>query len=54
MYRIDPPHLIWCLESIEKGEPRNIVKVDAETARWAKVALDRMLELAPAAPVAIG
>ncbi|MEZ6197517.1 MAG: quinolinate synthase NadA [Planctomycetota bacterium] len=46
MYRIDPPHLLWCLESIEAGAPRNIIKVDAETAHWARVALDKMLELA--------
>jgi quinolinate synthase len=46
MYRIDPPHLLWCLESIEEGVPHNIVKVDDETAHWAKVALDKMLELA--------
>lgn len=46
MYRIDPPHLLWALEKLESGEVVNQIKVDAETAKWAKVALDRMLELA--------
>ena len=46
MYRIDPPHLLWVLENLEAGKVVNHIKVDAETSRWAKVALDRMLELA--------
>jgi quinolinate synthase len=46
MYRIDPPHLLWALESLEAGRPVNRVQVPAETAKWAKIALDRMLELA--------
>ncbi len=45
MYRIDPPHLAWCLANLERGTPINRIQVDAETARWARVALDRMLEL---------
>ena len=45
MYRIDPPHLLWALESLEQGKIVNRIEVDDETARWAKVALDRMLEL---------
>lgn len=45
MYRIDPAHLAWCLTNLERGTPVNRIQVDAETARWAKVALDRMLEL---------
>ena len=45
MYRIDPPHLLWCLESLEQGEIVNRIQVDSETARWARVALERMLEL---------
>ena len=45
MYRIDPPHLLWALESLERGEVVNRIRVDEETARWARVALDRMLEL---------
>ena len=46
MYRIDPPHLLWALEGIEAGELRNQIRVDEETSRWAKVALDRMLSMA--------
>ena len=45
MYRIDPPHLAWCLVNLERGSPVNRIQVDPETANWAKVALDRMLEL---------
>jgi len=44
MNRIDLPHLAWSLESIEKGESRNIIKVDEEVAVKAKLALDRMLQ----------
>ncbi len=46
MNRIDLPHLVWCLDQIEKGETQNIIKVDAETAADAKMSLQRMLELA--------
>lgn len=44
MNRIDLPHLAWCLESIENGEPHNVIKVEKDTAINAKKALDRMLE----------
>ncbi|KGP74048.1 quinolinate synthase NadA [Pontibacillus yanchengensis] len=46
MNRIDLPHLAWCLESIENDEPHNVIEVDANIARDAKKALDRMLERA--------
>ena len=46
MYRIDPPHLHWALENLERGEVVNHIKVDAETAEYARIALDRMLALA--------
>lgn len=45
MNRIDLPHLVWCLDQIEKGETHNIIKVDALTAADAKLALQRMLEI---------
>jgi quinolinate synthase len=45
MYRIDLPHLAWALENIERGTPVNIVRVPEETARWARIALERMLEV---------
>jgi quinolinate synthase len=45
MYRISPQHLCWTLESLEAGLVVNRVKVDAETKRWAQMALSRMLEI---------
>ena len=45
MFRISPQHLCWTLESLVAGEVVNRVSVDPETKRWARVALDRMLEL---------
>jgi quinolinate synthase len=45
MFRIDQPHLAWCLESLARGEVVNQIVVDAETAEWARVALERMLSI---------
>jgi len=45
MYRISPQHLCWTLESLVAGQVVNRVSVDPETKRWARVALDRMLEI---------
>ena len=45
MSRIDPMHLAWVLEGIVEGEVRNQITVDADTARWARVALERMLAI---------
>jgi quinolinate synthase len=45
MNRIDLPHLVWALESLVAGEVPNRIIVDAETERFAKIALDRMLSL---------
>ncbi len=45
MYRLDLPHLAWCLENLAQGTPVNRIKVAAETAFWARVALERMLAL---------
>ncbi|MCQ6273544.1 quinolinate synthase NadA [Bacillus sp. V3B] len=44
MNRIDLPHLAWSLDSIEQGDTKNIIKVEAEVAQKAKLALDRMLQ----------
>lgn len=33
------------LKSIDEGKPLNEIKIDAETGKWAKIALERMLEL---------
>jgi quinolinate synthase len=43
MYRIHPAYLAWTVESLAEGRIVNQVKVDEETAAYAKVALDRML-----------
>ncbi|MGQ0847456.1 MAG: quinolinate synthase NadA [Sporichthyaceae bacterium] len=45
MNRIDLPHLTWALESLAAGQVRNVIRVDAEVAHWARVALDQMLAL---------
>jgi quinolinate synthase len=45
MYRIDLAHLCWSLENLAAGTPVNIINVDEDTARWALVALERMLQV---------
>lgn len=45
MNRIDLPHLVWAMESLVAGHIVNVIKVDEETTRYAKVALDQMLAL---------
>ena len=45
MARIDAPHLCWVLEEAVAGRIRNQITVDASTAEWAKVALERMLSI---------
>jgi len=45
MFRIDGAHLAWVLEGLVDGEVRNRIAVDDETAKWARVALERMLEI---------
>jgi quinolinate synthase len=45
MFRIDPPHLAWSLEALAEGRVVNEVEVPEATAREARVALDRMLEI---------
>jgi len=45
MYRIHPAYLCWVLERLAAGEMVNQVQVDEETARWAKIALERMLAI---------
>lgn len=46
MNRIDLPHLLWALESLENGEEVNVIQVDKKTVEEALLALDRMLALA--------
>jgi len=45
MFRIAPENLCWSLENLVDGHVVNHIRVDAETAQWAKVALDRMLAI---------
>ena len=45
MYRISPQHLAWALENLAEGRVVNRVQVRQSVKHWARVALDRMLEL---------
>jgi len=45
MFRIDAPHLAWVLENLVQGNVVNRITVDRDTAKWAKVALERMLAI---------
>ena len=45
MYRISPQHLAWALENLVEGRVVNRIQVRPEVKRWARVALDRMLEI---------
>ena len=48
MYRIHPGYLAWALESLERGEIVNRIVVPEQIAVNARIALERMLSLAPA------
>ncbi len=45
MYRISPQHLAWSLENLVAGRVVNRIQVDDRVKYWARVALDRMLEV---------
>jgi quinolinate synthase len=45
MNRIDLPHLVWAMESLVNGRLENQIVVEEKIAKWAKVALERMLAL---------
>jgi quinolinate synthase len=45
MNRIDLPHFVWAMENLVAGNLVNVIEVDPETEKWAKVALQRMLDL---------
>lgn len=51
MYRIDPPHLLWVLDNLVEGKVVNQITVDAHTRYWARVSLDRMLDITAGQPV---
>jgi quinolinate synthase len=45
MYRISPQHLCWALENLVDGTVVNRIRVADDMKHWARVALDRMLEI---------
>ncbi len=45
MFRISPQHLCWALENLVDGNVVNRIVVDEEVKHWARLALDRMLEI---------
>ncbi|MGB7354555.1 MAG: quinolinate synthase NadA [Acidobacteriaceae bacterium] len=45
MYRISPQHLAWALENLIEGRVVNRIQVREDVKHWARVALDRMLEI---------
>jgi quinolinate synthase len=45
MYRISPQHLAWALENLTEGRVVNRIQVRDDVKYWARVALDRMLEI---------
>jgi quinolinate synthase len=46
MFRVSPNHLLWVLEGLIDGQVHNQIVVPEPTKTWARVSLDRMLELA--------
>jgi len=46
MFRIDPAHLLWSLENLLEGRVVNQITVPPEVAADARIALNRMLEIA--------
>ncbi len=45
MFRIDAPHLCWAMENLAEGRVVNRIVVPDDEKVWAKVALDRMMEI---------
>jgi quinolinate synthase len=45
MFRIDLPHLAWVLDKLVAGKVVNQITVDDDTAHWARIALQRMLDI---------
>jgi quinolinate synthase len=52
MYRIDPPHLLWTLDQLAEGKVVNQITVDPYVKYWAKVSLQRMLDITAGVAVA--
>ena len=47
MFRIDPQHLAWTLENLVDGRIVNQIKVPVQEAEFARLALQRMLDVSP-------
>lgn len=47
LFRVDPQRLLWTLENLAAGRVVNPVKVPAEDAQPARIALTRMLKISP-------
>lgn len=45
MFRIDLPHLAWCIENLVENNPVNEIVVDDQTRHWSRVSLQRMLDI---------
>ena len=45
MFRISPQHLCWALENLADDRVVNRIVVKDSDKHWARVALDRMLEI---------
>lgn len=45
MFRISPQHLCWALENLVEGNVVNRIQVSEDVKYWARVALDRMLDI---------
>jgi len=45
MFRTDPQHLAWVLDSLVEGKTVNQIRVPREIAQPARAALDLMLEV---------
>jgi quinolinate synthase len=51
MYRIDPPHLLFVLDNLAQDKVINRITVDPHTKYWARVSLQRMLDITAGVPV---
>jgi quinolinate synthase len=45
MFRIDAPHLCWAMENLAEGHVVNRISVPADDKHWARIALQRMLDV---------
>jgi len=52
MYRITPQHLAWALDNLIEGTVVNRIQVRDDVKHWARVALDRMLQVGASAQMA--